>query len=307
MSRCGMSDVRVVIDTNRLRSPELLAFLMLDVGHRAVLNEWVAIETYKQEQAAGVLASYKVLSGFPDQVVVLHGTARAAQLGRTPDAMVNQVDTLAFPFFARAMARAHAGDGMVLAQVSERRGWALGQIAAMEAELPDSAEVLKTVRAMLTDEQWARFARGEVFSARMRELFSSMVVTVADLLATHHPARIRLPDPPALYSEFTYRLALSLMIHLFNLARDGARTRNREQSLNDRIDVFHITYATYFNGLMTSDARCGRTHAAVRAALRGAGAELAEDYLDTVQGRVEALVNERRAMVGKGPVATGTL
>lgn len=299
--------MRVVIDTNRLRSPELLAFLMLDPGHRVVLNEWVAVETYKQETAAGVLASYKVLSGFPEQVIVLHGTACAAQIGSKPEAMVNQADTDGFPTFARAMARAHAGDESVLTQISERRVWALDQVAAMEDQLPDSAEVMKIVRALLTDEQWAKFARGEVFSRKMRALFSSAVITVADLLATHHPARIHLPDPPELFQEFTYRLALSLMIHLFNLAKDGARTRNKEQALNDRIDVFHITFATYFNGLMTSDARCGRTHAAVRAALRGAGAELATDYLDTVQTRVEAFVNERRALAGKGPVATSML
>lgn len=299
--------MRVVIDTNRLRSPELLAFLMLDAQHRAVVSEWVAIETYKQEAAAGVLDSYKLLASFPDQVVVLQGTARAAQLGNNPAAMVSQEDTAAFPLFARALARAHAGDRTVLAQVADRRLWALNQIAAMEADLPDSIEVMATVRAMLSDEQWAKFARGEVFSPKMRNLFISAVVTVADLFASHHPAKIQLADPPELYSEFTFRLALTLMIHLFNLAKEGARGRKRDQALNDRIDVYHITYATYFNGLMTSDARCGRTHAAVRAALRGAGAELAEDYLDTVQGRVESLVNEHRAQAGKGPVATGRL
>jgi hypothetical protein len=300
------SDVRVVIDTNRLRSSELMAFLMVSSDNRVVVDEWLAVETYKQQDPAGVIESYRVLSGFAGQVVILRNTTNAAREAHVPGAIVNIEETRGFHAFANAMARANAGDPLVLAQISERRGWALEQIALMEAQLPDSAIIMAVVRGMMADEQWSKFARGEAFSPRMRDTFTEAVVRVTGLLCDLHPLRIDLPEPPQLYEQFTFRLALALMIHLYNLAKDGARTRSRAQAVNDRIDVFHIAYATYFNGLMTSDGRCAYTHAATRAALRGVGATLLDDYQDAMQDRVAAFIDERRLLAGKGPVGRAT-
>lgn len=297
--------MRVVIDSNRMRKPELLAYLMLSPDHKAVISDYSAIESYKAESVRSVIEHFKIVSSFPKQIIILKGTHEVGSLdpraGPMAERMVDLGQTAQFPTFSLAMAMAYDGDPLVIDQIRERRKWALDQLNSM-VDRVDSREVMAIIRRVFTTDQWKTFARGEAFTPKMQGLLHAAILLTAEAFAEGHPMGMELPDAPDLHQHFVFRLAVCHVIHLMNLAGTGAVTRNAKQALNDRVDVFHATYATYFNGLMTSDERAGQTHNHARAALRSLGVTLPEDYADNMQGAVVALINEQRVKAGKPPL-----
>ncbi|WP_260598871.1 hypothetical protein [Sphingomonas endolithica] len=266
-----------------------------------MISDFASVESYKAESVDSVIEHFKVVASFPRQIIILLGTQLIGTLdpndGPVSDRMIDLEQTSQFPSFSIAMAMAHHGDPGIIAQIVERRQWAQDHLSVM-ADRVDSRETMATVRKLFSPDQWKTFARGEPFTTTMQGLFHAAILTTAEAFATGHPSGLALPTAPALHDHFVFRLALCHVIHLIDMAGGGTVTRNAKQALNDRVDVFHAAYATYFNGLMTSDERAARTHIHARKALRSLGATLAEDYADSMQGMVVDLINDRRAKAG---------
>jgi len=297
--------MRVVIDANRMRKPELMAYLMVSPNNKAVISDYSAIESYKSENVASVLEHFRIVSSFENQIIVLKNTAAVANLdprdGPMPDRMIDLKQTAGFPQFSRAMALARRGDQLVIEQIRERRHWALDQLRVMSDD-GDSREVMAIIRKVFSPDQWKTFRRREPFTPKMQGLLHAAIMLTAEAFANGHPTGMILPEPPHLYHHFTFRLAMCHVIHLIELAGAGAVSRKPKQVLNDRVDVFYAAYATYFNGLMTSDEKAASTHHHARAALGSLDVSLPENYADHMQAAVTELINHHRAMAGKSPL-----
>ena len=297
--------MRVVIDSNRMRKPELLAYLMLGPNHKAVISDYSAIESYKSQDPKSVLEHFRIVSSFPSQIIVLKATAAVASLDPStapmPERMIDLEQTAGFPKFSEAMTMAYRGNRSVIRQIEERRGWAQDQLLSMTDD-GDFREVLAIIRQVFSADQWKRFRRKETFTPEMQAQLHVAIMMTAEALANGHPTGMVLPEPPHLHHHFTFRLAMCHVIHLIDLAGAGATNRKPKQVLNDRVDVFHAAYATYFNGLMTTDEKAALTHHHARSALQSLGVTLAENYADQTQRQVLDLINDRRAKAGKPPL-----
>jgi len=127
--------MRVVIDTNRLQSPELSGFLSMSPRNVAVVTDYVMMEAFKPGRLDGLQAAFSVLGRFPGQVLALKGTGSVCRLD--PDgvamaaAMVSQDETIAFPSFCEFVRRAERG-GEIDDKLAERTQWAREQMAIMD-------------------------------------------------------------------------------------------------------------------------------------------------------------------------------
>lgn len=297
--------MRVVIDANRMRKPELMAYLMLSPNNKAVISDYSAIESYKSEDPNSVLEHFRIVSSFPTQIVVLKATSEVASLdprtGPMPAQMIDLGQTAEFPRFSDAMTMAYRGNQSVIQQIEDRRGWAQSQLRSMTDD-SDFREVLAIIRQVFSPDQWKTFRRKEPFTPKMQQQLHIAIMMSAEALANGHPTGLTLPEPPHLHHHFTFRLAMCHVIHLIDLAGAGATNRKPKQVLNDRVDVFHAAYATYFNGLMTTDEKAALTHHHARSALQSLGVALPENYADNMQEAVAELINHHRAIAGKPPL-----
>lgn len=66
--------MRVVIDSNRVRSRELRHFLASKLTNKAVVTDWLMMEGYKAEAFGTLYDNLEVLGEFPQQVIVLKNT-----------------------------------------------------------------------------------------------------------------------------------------------------------------------------------------------------------------------------------------
>ncbi|WP_267386159.1 hypothetical protein [Sphingomonas sp. GC_Shp_3] len=293
--------MRVVIDTNSLETPELELFLEADVKNSAVLPEHTIAEIFKPRSLDAVFAAYSVLSRYPRQVLVLrtnrYVSAVDARLAAISNRFIDRDVTRSFPKFCEAIAAAQRGDVGMRKQLAKRRGWAQERVDRAEIAFGDQAETLAQLRDQFSPDDLRRMGAGETISQSARILILQMIHAVATDLALGHPAKFRLPDPPAQYYHFTWRYALCHLIQLLGLVKNGATRRAPAKARNDHFDNVFATFGSYFNGVMSWDKDVLETHAAARAILDSLGVRLAEDYIES--GYILDRLAELEA-VGKG-------
>lgn len=78
-----------------------------------------------------------------------------------------------------------------------------------------------------------------------------------------------LPRGPEVRNTFIFRYALCGYVSILKRIEDGGAGRTKPEKLrNDVIDVNFAAFATYFDGLLTSDKRAGAIYAEAAALLR---------------------------------------
>lgn len=88
--------MRVIIDTNRLQSEELWAFLAMSPDNRAVLPDYVLMEIMKPGRPEGVQGAFSILGQFPSQILALKGTDTYFDGVMSADALSNETFVFAF-------------------------------------------------------------------------------------------------------------------------------------------------------------------------------------------------------------------
>lgn len=76
--------MRVVIDSNRIRSRELHQFLASKLTNKAVVTDWLMMEGYKAEAFGTLRDNLEVLGDFPRQVIVLKNTGMCMKVKPAP-------------------------------------------------------------------------------------------------------------------------------------------------------------------------------------------------------------------------------
>jgi len=115
--------MRKVIDTNFLQTEALRAYLAASTDNYAVLTEFAAMESYKQDALDALNSQMGVLVQFPTQVIVLKGTLDVCSLsGRdagTWERMIDETQTREFPEFCQHLIAAKRDDLSIREQIIE--------------------------------------------------------------------------------------------------------------------------------------------------------------------------------------------
>lgn len=275
--------MRVVIDSNCLRSTELRWFLSQDAAHLAVIADYAWIEAYNGDSLVSIAKSLKVLSQFPDQVLLLKGTKAVGALKATvagmADSMIIPKSRKEFRKTAAAVDAMNRGDDKIAPALLRHETVAKDQMQRVLRDASDLSTALLDVEGLFTPE--------ERKSIRIDSAYSESVITktivVADQLYHRlrhaHPAKPHTaPKKRRLYA-FLFRFALACVIYNITWIRHGSHLGKKPELIrNDLVDLVFASYGTYFNGIMTRDKRLQEIHTELRTVLAGIGALLPRAY-----------------------------
>ena len=73
-----IGEMKLVIDSNQLQTSQFREFLSRSPSNLAVLPDFAAMEAYKGDSLKTIFKSMVVLADFPEQVIVLKGSASTA-------------------------------------------------------------------------------------------------------------------------------------------------------------------------------------------------------------------------------------
>jgi hypothetical protein len=294
----------VVIDTNRLQSDELWAFLAMSPDNIAVLPDYVAMESFKPASLEGLRTQFAILSRFPDQVLILKGTGEVSQLNPDAvdmaDAMIDREHSSDFKTFCRLLPLAERSLA-VRAQLEERAGWAQGHMEVMLKGLEALGAAMDEFRAPFTATELAAIRRDEPFTQDMARKFHDLADAMANGVFEQMPDLVR-PSTENRHDHFIVRYALGYAAYMVSRIRAGAIRRNAAAERNDTIDVLLAVYGTYFDGVMSDDTLTNEVHHVARAILQEQGAALGRPY---VPGFMMQVVEYLEAHAEEAPGAAG--
>jgi len=289
----------VVVDTNRLASDELKAFLSASKENRAVLPDYVAMERYKPDNLEALRDGFSVLKSYADQVVILKGTGEISGLNPDehsfPEAMIDKDQTEGFGEFCRLLDRALQGDASLLRQLRERAGWAQAQMSVVLAGASKFDVDLGEFEAFFSTADLAHIRKSGALTGAMHDKFDAAVSAVAHSVFHNAPGPLTYPSRESWPDHFILRNAFCNGVYMLTFIQRGIGARRPEKARNDVIDVLLATYGTYFNGVMSNDDLTNHVHHISRFLLETDGVRMAPDYLqllDEALGKAAAAAED---------------
>lgn len=274
--------MRVVIDSNRLQTPQLETFLAAGPSHRAVVTDWLMMEAYKGDMRRSLYKSIAVLEKYPRQVIVLRNTGQCMRV-RAAAQMANRLiwteHTETFPEFMREIRLAEAGD----TAIEESLLWRGREASARMDDLLSKAGLLMEGNVAMVSSLTA----ADVSAIRGNRIVPPDILRRVFGIATDIAEGLRqsseepIPPPPVKMRsrDFLFRVGLAMTCSCLEWVRTGSpKNVKAEKVRNDYIDVMLSVYGTYFNGLMTGDAKLARIHGLHRQLLKAIGAVLPDPY-----------------------------
>lgn len=261
--------MKLVIDSNRLQSDELRAFLAKSQSNLAVLTDYSAMEAYQGDTLASIFKSMAILSEFPRQVIVLKGTRSAcAQRGRLAGLqrrLIDQDQTKGFPEFVANLRRAERGDASLQQQLLENGKEATAHLNRMLADAESTGALIEDIARLYSKEERRQVRAGQVLPPAVVDRIVKNVLHIAAQAFHQHPDVNFVPNYDELGNTFIFRVALCTYLLVLDWgARGGARNAHPAKFRNDFVDMSFAAYATYFDGLLSADAKVRRLHAELR-------------------------------------------
>lgn len=252
--------MKLVIDSNGLRSQRLRSFLSARRSNRAVLIDYASVEAYKKNPLVTVQRSMEILGEYPTQVLVLHATGViATQDSRKPQyvrRMIWNRYTRTFPLHTASLPYIGKGDAQMI------KGAIFLHSKAREFTDQIAPEQLRNFHVATA----ALFERSQFSELRQGHRSPKTLFQMLEMAG--HMAAQQIGDDTVfgnhslteVLNHFAVRRVLAQIIQTQSWRLDGSPDLNDARLRNDYIDTAFATYGTYFNGLMTADRRASKLH-----------------------------------------------
>lgn len=265
--------MRKVVDSNYLQKPELRQYLSASKQNTAVLTDYAAMEAYKGDTLASIYKSLSVLAEFPLQVVVLKNTLVACGLsGRGSGLQQRLIDTSqtrGFSVYCDNLAAAKLGNMDLQRQLLEHGREATRHLEErMLADAGSMPTAIEYIAATYTNDELAALRTAARYSDETVKKLIASVLYIALNLFQKHPSVRNLPKQKEMPNTFIFRAALCaylLALEWISVAgAHGAKAARATTMRNDIVDVNFAAYATFFDGLLSSDAKVQRIYLEAR-------------------------------------------
>jgi hypothetical protein len=256
--------MKKVIDANFFQNSALADYLRSNKRNLVIFSDYACMEAYKGNAIKNISKSIEIVCQFPDQVIVLKGTRDIVRLSLSPNGFKKFEDPIQigeFKKFCLSVKQAIQGDAALVSQILRN-----GQLASKHFDkLQKDAEVI----AKGIEELAKSFKHDHLRSLRKREKPEAEVIDrmirdillVAGFLSREHPDVDKMPQASQLPNSYIFRYAVSAYLLALQWISDGGPGEvKREKLRNDFIDMHYVAYATFYDGLLTRDAKMTRIY-----------------------------------------------
>lgn len=271
--------MRVIVDSNRLRSEELRAFLGQQPENNAVLTDYAWMEIYKGDPAVALPESLSILSSFSSQVIILKGTKAVGALDPIAPGLANRMimkgASREFQRTVAAVQRLKEGDRRTLPAVLAHGKAARTQINKVQSDAAQLTPALKELESVFTAKGIKEIRTASTYSKSIIDKALGSADHLYESFRVRHPLRPKAAKVSSLINAFMWRFSLASVVYVITWIRQGSQIKRRPEIItNDLIDLNFATFATYFNELMTGDNRLIDTHIELRTILHALGARV---------------------------------
>jgi hypothetical protein len=257
--------MRMVVDSNQLQNPRLRTFLEASTANRAILTDYAAMEALQGNAVKSILNAMSIAGDYPDQIIVLKTTQSICQLsGRAAGLQRRLTDTSqtsGFAEYIRKLKVAESGYPPMVNEISKMARDAAEQLNRMLTDAAMAAQIFGDLSIGFSKEERRIIRDNEPFTMKMLDTLIKSVMEVSGEIFRTHPRAPRKVTYEQLPNTFIFRNSLCCcLLALEWAAIGGAKDAQRHKIRNDMIDSHFATYATYFDGLLSNDAKAQRLY-----------------------------------------------
>jgi hypothetical protein len=223
------------------------------------------MEAYKGDTLVSIYKSMRVVAEFPTQVIVLKNTRIACGLsGKCSNLQMRLIDerqTQEFKIYARSLREAKRGNPSLQRQILEYGKEATEHLERMLNDARTTGAVFDEIAKAYAKEERGLVRDGKIYTPALADKIVKNVLYIAGELFRNHPDVQRLPTYEELPDTFIFRAALcTYLLALERGALGGANSTSPAKLRNDMVDMNFAAYGTFFDGLLSADARVLRIH-----------------------------------------------
>lgn len=233
----------------------------------AVITEYAAMEAYKGDTLASIYKSMEILAKYPSQVIVLKGTRKISALkGIKAGLQGSLIDNESnFSEYANHLRDAKNGNKIIEQQLLDLGKWATEHLDLMLDDALTTGSALADIATMYSKEERKLVRIGENLPFSTIQGITRNILNISATIFNSHPDINFKPSRSELFNTFIFRYALCIyLLALDWAALGGAKDVAPAKLRNDFVDMNFVAYATYFDGLMTADAKVIRLHQEAR-------------------------------------------
>jgi hypothetical protein len=233
------------------------------------------MEAYKGDTLQNIFDRMAIVTLFPRQVVVLRGTRVACGLrGKVAGLqrrLIDERQTNEFADYSRHLRAAQTGNRGYNRQLLDLGKAATEHLTKLLKDADTVSSALIGVAASFTKDERRLVRIGESYSATMIDKLVKQVMEIAVHVFKDHPNVTALPTYAELPNTFIFRSSLCMyLLALHWAAHGGADNVGSAKMRNDMIDMYVAAFATFFDGLMSTDKKACHLHREARLILMAA-------------------------------------
>jgi hypothetical protein len=251
--------MKKIIDANFFRDPELETYLSSDKGNIVVFNDFACMESYKGDALKNVSKSMAIVSKFPDQVIVLRGTRDVVNLIVSPSGfhlLEDPEQTRGFKRFCQDVQRAVRGDKIIAEKILRKGQLASKRLDAMREDATKIAIAIKKLEKSFQPIHLKALRNRDTLPNKLIDKIFHEILWLAAILFQDHPDISEFPSASQVRDTYLFRDAISsYLLMLWWISEGGPRNVSAEKLRNDLVDMSYVTYATFFDGLLTKDKK----------------------------------------------------
>jgi hypothetical protein len=249
-----------IVDATLLRHVALEEYLQADPGHQAVFTDYACMECYKGNALSNIGLSLRIVSKYPEQVVVLKGTRDIIRLQASGphvrDDFIDSQQTGEFREFVRDVRSAVEGHAGLRARVEHLANLANEHFRQMQQDAFGVAEAIRETAESFQPSQLAELRRPGPISKETGDVIVRNILTLAALLLKAHPHVVVLPTLESLRDTLVFRFALASQLLVVRwLGKGGIENVRMDRLRNDMVDMTYVAYATLFEGILSNDRK----------------------------------------------------
>lgn len=265
--------MRKVVDSNFLQNEKLRAYLARSDRNHVVLTDYAAMEAYKGDTLVSIFKSMAILSDYPSQVIILKGTTTIGGLsGRSTGLqrrLIDEKQTRQFRDYCRMLRKAKQGNRKIQERLLHLGRDATTHMQRLIADATKMASNFETLAKTFTHGDLRALRIGARPSEAMLDRIPKDIMWTAAFMFRDHPQVKKLPRWKEAPNTFIFRAALCMYLWALRwISVGGAKGAKAETIRNDLIDLSFAAYATFFDGLLTSDKKLAALHKDAKQILR---------------------------------------
>ena len=249
-----------VIDSNFLQNAKLVEYFEESPTNFAVLTDYGAMEAYKGSTLQSIYKSMRTPCRFPHQIVVLKGTTAIAEIQPRPQGMqkemIDEAQTLEFSSYCGLLSQAEDGERFLEGQILENGSVANKHMERIHQDAMGVSAAISEISEEYSVDDLRIIRKRDVYSSSIIERMLSHVYEITGLLFSEHPQNISMPNHSKLPYSFIFRYSLCIYLLAIEwIANGGTEGVKAAKMRNDMVDMNYVAYATYFDGLLSHDAK----------------------------------------------------